>query len=104
MGDDATYVITVTNQGTAPGTGIAITCTLPEDTRFVSAAGITKGSFSNGRVTFAPLGSLAPKGKASWTVVIVGDVPSDARFHVSMKSDQLGKRPVEETEATTIYN
>jgi len=92
----------VTNQGTAADTNIRIVCALEDKVQFVSTAGATAGSVMGNTVSFAPLHSLAPKGRATWRVAVKGVRPGDVRFRVTMSSDQLA-RPVEETEATYLY-
>ena len=76
---------------------------IPANTQFVSASGVTTHSVSGSTVRFQPLASLGAKDKASWRVVLRGAKPADARFRVSMTSAELGKIPVEETEATNYY-
>jgi uncharacterized repeat protein (TIGR01451 family) len=102
IGDTTTYVITATNQGSAPGTQIKIVCTLEETQEFVSADGKTQGAHKERVVTFEPLPNLAPGDKAVWRVVVKAVKASDARFKVQMTSDQL-TRPVEANESTTLY-
>jgi hypothetical protein len=53
-------------------------------------------------VKFFPLSSLAPKVKAVWRVFVRAVRPGDVRFKVVLNVDQL-TRPVEETEATNLY-
>jgi len=102
VGAKETYVITVTNQGSAVGTNIAITCTLPPEQDYVSTNGPTKATVAGKTVTFAPLPSLAPKAKATFQVITKGVKAGDTRFKVSLKSDQM-TTPAEETESTHIY-
>lgn len=104
VGSNVTYVITVTNQGSAPGTGIKIDCALENATMgFVSATGDTALSGSGGATfSFKPLASLAPKAKATWRVTVKAKKAGDVRFKLNMRSDQIG-RPVTETEATNFY-
>ena len=102
VGDVETYVITVTNQGSAADTNIKIQAELEDTMEFVSAGGVTTGSFAGGKVTFAPLASLAPKAQAIWEVKVKAVKSGDVRFRVIMNTDQL-TRPVEETEATNFY-
>ncbi len=102
VGQETTYVITATNQGTAVGTNIQINCGLESNVEHVSASGITDGHVQDREVTFTPLASLAPGEKAIWEVVVKAVKAGDVRFKVSMNSDQLG-RSVEETEATNLY-
>ena len=98
-----TYLITVTNQGSAPSTNIRISCTLEDSVQYVSSAGPTTGTLEGSTVKFAPLDSLAPRGKATWQVVVTAVKAGDIRFKATMITDQL-TRPVEETEATHLYD
>ena len=102
VGDNTTYVITVTNQGSADGKNIKIVATLADSQSFVSASGATKHAVAGKKVTFEALPTLAPKAEASWKVTIKADKADDARFSVQMDEDQLTK-PVNETEATNLY-
>ncbi len=102
VGAQTTYVITVTNQGTAEGTNISVKCTLPAQQAFVSAAGASKETVTGKQVVFAPVRSLAPKAKAVFRVVVKGAAVGDVRFKVSLTSDQMTS-PAEETESTHIY-
>ncbi|HUS92149.1 MAG TPA: hypothetical protein VM695_09890 [Phycisphaerae bacterium] len=103
IGAQEIYEITVTNQGSAVGTNIVITCTLPAEQEFVSATGPTKETVAAKTVTFAPLASLAAKAKVIYKVVTKGIAAADSRFKVSLKSDQMDS-PAEETESTHIYS
>lgn len=102
IGGNTTYVITATNQGSSPGTNISIVCTLEDNEQYVSSSGATIGAIEGNTVTFAPLRSLAPKAKATWRVVVKAVKTGDVRFKVTMNTDQI-TRPVEETEATHLY-
>jgi len=102
IGARTTYVIGVTNQGSAAATNVRIACILEDNVQYVSSAGSTAGSADGRMVNFSPLSSLAPKDKAAWRVVVVAVKPGDVRFKVVMNADQL-TRSVEETEATHLY-
>ena len=102
VGENTTYVITVTNQGSAPDTNIHVVCALEDALRYVSSAGATTGSIIGNTVNFAPLRTLAPGATAIWRLVAEGARPGDTRFKVSLNTDQLA-RPVEENEATHVY-
>jgi uncharacterized repeat protein (TIGR01451 family) len=102
VGTEETYIITVTNQGSAPGTNIVIKATLPAEQSFVSADGQVKGANEGQVVTFAPLPSLAAKAKATYTVKVKNNKAGDVRFRVQLTSDQMTS-PVEESESTHIY-
>ncbi|MFH1881431.1 MAG: hypothetical protein ABIL62_01810 [Planctomycetota bacterium] len=102
VGARTTYVISVTNQGSAAATNVRIVCILEDNVQYVSSAGATAGSVEGQMVKFFPLSSLAPKAKAAWRVVVRAVRPGDVRFKVVLNVDQL-TRPVEETEATNLY-
>jgi uncharacterized repeat protein (TIGR01451 family) len=102
VGGRATYVIRVTNQGSANATNISIVCILEDNVRYISSAGATASSTEGQTVRFFPLGNLAPKAKAAWRVIVEAVRPGDVRFKAIMNADQL-TRPVEETEATHLY-
>jgi len=102
VGSTETYVIKVTNQGTAAGTNIGISCTLEEEMEYVSGTGPTEATARQNVITFRPLPSLGSKEEASWRVTARALKAGDVRFHVTMTSDQL-ERPVSETEATRLY-
>lgn len=104
VGAQTTYVIQVTNQGSAVDTNVVITVTPSRSQTYISSTGPTGPSVSaDGRtVTFAPLASLAPGAVAEWRVVVRADTEGDVRFGVEMNSDNL-TRPVNETESTYQY-
>jgi uncharacterized repeat protein (TIGR01451 family) len=102
VGNEETYIITVTNQGSLADSNIAITCILEDAQAFVSGSGATVATQTGQVVKFAPLPTLAPKAKAEWKVVVKALTAGDIRFSVEMNTDQLG-RPVNETEATNQY-
>jgi len=102
VGDRTTYVISVTNQGSAVATNVSIACILEDNVKYISSAGATAGSIKGQIVKFSPLSSLAPQAKAAWRVVVGAVRPGDVRFKVIMNVDQLS-RPVEEAEATHLY-
>lgn len=102
VGGNETYVITVTNQGSAPDTNIVIECVLPAEETYVSADGATSPTTEGQTVRFAPLPSLAPKAKATYRVQVRANGTGDVRFKVKLTSDQLTS-PVDETESTHLY-
>ncbi|HUU16488.1 MAG TPA: hypothetical protein VMW72_05015 [Sedimentisphaerales bacterium] len=102
VGARTTYVISVTNQGSAAATNVRIACILEDNVQYVSSAGATAGSVEELMVNFFPLSSLAPKARAAWRVVVRAVKPGDVRFKVVMNVDQL-TRSVEESESTHLY-
>ncbi len=102
IGEQTTYVITVTNQGTADDNQIKIACKIPDAMEYVSADGPTKANVDGRSVIFDPVPSLAPKAKITFRVVTKALQPADTRFATEMTSEML-TRPVNETESTRIY-
>ncbi len=102
VGEQVTYEIRVTNQGSAPGTNIRLVCTLPENQEFVSGSGETTVSAQGRTVEIAAVPTLAPKAQVAWRVVVKALAAGDTRFDTQLTSDQF-TRPIEEIEATTQY-
>lgn len=102
VGSNEIYVITVTNQGSAPDTNIRMKGFLEGEMEFVSASGATRGTHADKTVTFEPLPRLAPGAKAEWRVIVKALAPGDVRFRVEMNTDELD-REVIKTEATRFF-
>jgi uncharacterized repeat protein (TIGR01451 family) len=102
VGGQVTYTITVTNQGSQPDTNIKVVCTLPPEQELAKAGGATEGKADGQTIRFAPLATLAPKARATFSVTAKGTQAADVRFRVELTSDQLTS-PVLETESTHIY-
>lgn len=102
VGSNEVYLVRVLNQGTADGTNIRVTCTLPPELDYVLAEGPTRGVVSGKTITYEPLPVLAPKATATYRITAKGLAVGDVRFKVSLVSDQTSS-PVEETESTHVY-
>lgn len=102
VGSTTTYVITVTNEGSAPDRNVRVACILDDKLAYVSSAGATAGTLMGKTVSFAPLHTLEPKAKATWRVVVKGARAGDALFKATMYTGEIAL-PVEATEATHIY-
>ena len=102
VGDETTYVITVTNQGSAADTNVSIVCELEEEMSFVSGSGSSAVTHEAGTVTMAAVPGLDPGDASTWRVTVRAESEADARFTVTMNSDEL-QRPVRETESTNLY-
>ncbi len=102
VGSEVTYEIRVTNQGTAPGINLRVSCLLSEHQEFVSASGATPVNVEGREVTMRVLPSLAAQAQAVWQVVVRAAGKEDARFKVALTGDQYD-RPIMEDEATNQY-
>ena len=102
VGDQCTYIITATNQGSALGTNIRVVCEMEDRMKCVSLNGATAGTVQGNVITFAPLDNLAPRTKAIWRVVTRAERAGDVLFRVTLTTDEF-HRSVEETESTNLY-
>lgn len=102
VGKDTTFVITATNQGSATDVNLRIKAVLEDSMSLVSSEGVTTGTSTGNTVEFAPLPALASGASATWKVIAKALKPADHRLFVEMTSD-LRSRPVQETEATTLF-
>ena len=102
VGNEVTYVIKVTNQGTSAGTQIRVTCTLPTSEEFISASGTTPVQAQERTLRMTTLPVLEPKAVAAWQVVVKALSADDARFKVEVSSDQFAQ-PIHKDEATQLY-
>ncbi len=102
VGANITYIITVTNQGSAVGTNIRVSCELPAELQYVSSDGLVQATVDGAKISFAPLPELQPGAKATYRVIAKGVSAGDVRFRVSMVSDQMTSS-VDETESTHVY-
>jgi uncharacterized repeat protein (TIGR01451 family) len=102
LGQEVTYEIKVTNQGTSTGTNIRLVCEMPKSQEFVSSTGTTTATESDSRITLKEIPSLAAKEVVSWRVKVKARETDDARFKVELRSDQFEK-PIIEDESTQQY-
>ena len=105
VGNQETYEILITNQGTANDTNIKVVCGIEEQLEYVASAdpGGKPGVVEGGSISFEAHPSIAPKAKIKYIVKVKATATGDTRFKVTVTSDQL-TRPVEETEATNHYD
>jgi len=102
VGEETTYVIQITNQGTAPDRNVTLDVQLPSGFSVVSAVGDTRGTITGNNINFAPYAVLNAKEIIQFRVVAQAVAIGDGRFRAQMKSDLL-KTPVPEEEATQVY-
>jgi uncharacterized repeat protein (TIGR01451 family) len=102
VGATETFTISVSNQGSAEDKNVQIVIELPEEAQYVTSTGPSAGTVSGRTLTFSPLSSLAPKGKAEWRVMVKATKAGDARLRATMTSDNR-KRPIEQSVASVYY-
>lgn len=102
VGQQNTYELRVTNQGSTTLTNVKIVCTLESSQQFVSCSGPTNAQAQEHTITLLPLAALSPKAIAKWQVVVKSLTSGDVRFTAELTGDQF-QRPIKETEATLQY-
>jgi len=101
-GEETTYVIRVTNQGSAADTNVGIVVNFPEELQPMTANGVTAGKVEGSKVSFADLPSLAARQSVEYRVSAKAVKEGDARVKVLLTSDLL-QTPVTEEESTHVY-
>lgn len=109
VGNNTTYTLIVTNQGSADLTGVKLTGMLDEGQTmsFVSAEGATpagavSGSADGRRINFPTLARLAPGQRATYRVTVRADKPGQASFRAEAVSNEI-TRPLIKIETTNFY-
>lgn len=102
VGDLITYLVSVSNEGSAPGRDIHVVVTLDKGMQMVRPQGPTAGELDGQRILFEPLESLAPGETATWKVVVRSSQVGDLRLDASMTSARL-TRPVPAVETTHFH-
>jgi uncharacterized repeat protein (TIGR01451 family) len=100
VGENTTYTVRVTNQGTADDTNVRVVVRFPEEIDPVSAS---NGGVVNGKtVTFPPFPRLAAKQAFEYSVVAKGVKVGDARVTFVRTSDGI-PAPTSAEESTRVY-
>jgi uncharacterized repeat protein (TIGR01451 family) len=102
VGQEVTYDLQVTNQGSARLTNLRLVCTLPDGQEYIAGSGATPVSHADGAVRMEPLSGLDGQAVAKWQVVVKAMQPGDSRFKVELTADQY-PQAIERTESTTQY-
>jgi uncharacterized repeat protein (TIGR01451 family) len=102
VGQDVTFSVVVTNQGSSQDSNVKVAATLPPSMQFVSGSGATAVTGNGQSVTIAPIATLAPGARAEWKIVAKAKSAADARSRWELSSDQF-RSAISETESTTLY-
>ena len=99
---ETTYIIKVTNQGTANDRNIKIKAEFPFEIVPLAVKSPVKGWVQDKVVQFEPYLQLAPKQTIEYQIRAKGKEPGDGRVKVYLTSDLL-RTPVVEEESTHVY-
>lgn len=100
VGENTTYTVKVTNQGTADDTNIKMVVEFPAEIDPVSAS--NGGVVSGRKVTFPAYPRLAPKAAFEYTITAKGAKVGDARVTFIRTSDGI-PAPTSAEESTRVY-
>jgi uncharacterized repeat protein (TIGR01451 family) len=117
VGESTSYVITVTNPGTAPVTKLDLSALIPHELELTRAHAtstdpnlakvkdpVRGDPIAEGRpLLFDTIPALAPGASLQITVEVSAKKTGDVRFKIKMTADQLVGGPVTEEESTTIF-
>jgi uncharacterized repeat protein (TIGR01451 family) len=102
LGEDVTYRITVSNQGSEGANNILVEARTTPNMEVVSVGGATEHQIQGQIVDFAPIQSLAPGEQASWQVTAKAQDTGETRIQVRMTNDQI-EEPLQESETTRMF-
>ncbi|NLF38725.1 DUF11 domain-containing protein [bacterium] len=102
VGEEETYIIKVTNQGTEQDTNVRIAAYFSPLIGPTSAQGPTAGTVQGSAVSFQPYRVLAPKQTITYIIKARAAAVGDSRLKVELRSDLL-QVPVIEEESTHVY-
>ncbi|MCX7825919.1 MAG: DUF11 domain-containing protein [Verrucomicrobiae bacterium] len=102
IGQTTEYVVTITNQGSAPDTNIKAVMEIPPEMELVSVTGATPGHVEGRIITFDAYPQLNPKQAIQWTIKVKAVKAADARSTARYTSDLI-RTPVAKEESTHTY-
>jgi uncharacterized repeat protein (TIGR01451 family) len=102
LGEEEIYRISVTNQGSIADQNVRIQAQVPQGFEVINVSGPSAAEIQNGRLIFAPIETLPPGQRATWTVRVIAREAGDHRFAVELTSNTL-ETPVIANEATRAY-
>jgi uncharacterized repeat protein (TIGR01451 family) len=103
VGENVTYIVSVTNQGDDPAEGVVVSAIIPENLTIVDVDGRTEPVMQGNRLVLGTLKSLPPKQTARWDVTARADGPGVARFRTEVSGSFLAQ-PVPDVEPTRIID
>ncbi len=102
IGDETTYEVRVTNQGSKAAANVRLAVLLPPELQPLSAEGPTRHGLDANRVVFDGLARLEPKAETVYRVRVKALRPGDLRVHFQLLSDDM-QTPLPTDERTRVY-
>lgn len=101
VGDNTSYRVVVTNQGSELDNNVRVVLRFPRQIVPVSAVGASPGQVSGQTVTFAPYSPLAPRQTIEYRIDARAKEAGDARIKVEVMSDSI-TTPIVQEESTIV--
>ncbi len=102
VGDETTYEIRVTNQGSKAATNVQVVAGMPAGLRAQLGQGDARYTVQGDRVVFAPIPQIAPKAEATLRFRVQGLRAGDQRVTLQVTTDEV-RDPIIEVESTQVY-
>ncbi len=104
IGENVTYTLQVTNQGSITLTNVKLNCVLdPATMQYVDSNGPTgKANVTGANIVFPVIPSLAPGERRQYTVIIKATAPGQVSFKAESSSDQITV-PLRKDETTNFF-
>lgn len=100
VGDKLTSKIQLKNSGSAPAHNVGLSISIPREMKLIEVRG-ARYQAKNNVVVFEPLAELAPRGAATFEVVMEATAEADAKMDLQITADHLTK-PARRTETVQI--
>ncbi len=102
VGDETSYEIRVTNQGSKAAGNVRLGVLLPRGLKLLSADGPSRHKIEGQHVLFEPIKQLAPKADTSFTIRVKAVAVGDQRLQVQVVTDEI-RDPITKEESTRVY-
>jgi uncharacterized repeat protein (TIGR01451 family) len=102
VGDETTYEVRVTNQGSKAATNVQVVAGMPAGLRAQLGQGDSRYAVQGDRVVFEVIRQIAPKGEATLRFRVQGVRAGDQRVTLQVTTDEV-RDPITEVESTQVY-
>jgi uncharacterized membrane protein len=101
VGDETSYELKVTNEGTAKDEKINLKGMLPDSLTFVDSDGDSEITADGQNLKFGPIDKLEPGETVSWKIKVKGAEAGRDVFNVDL--DSRNRKKIRSSEPTTVY-
>jgi uncharacterized repeat protein (TIGR01451 family) len=102
VGDETSYEVRVTNQGSKAATNVQVVAEMSAGLRAQLGQGDARYTVQGDRVVFAPIAQIPPKSDATLRFRVQGLQAGDQRVKLQVTTDEV-RDPITEVESTQVY-